>query len=72
MIPKKVREVVGPSIFSEASGIPRLEHNWMKFQSSAGRQMIVVGPEVGNHQGSEGCMKFPAELQSRRLNLPRC
>ena len=30
MIPKKVRKVVGPSIFSEASGIPRSEHNWMK------------------------------------------
>ena len=37
MIPKKVRKVVGPSIFSEASGIPRLEHNWMKVPGSAGR-----------------------------------
>ena len=26
MIPKKESEVVGPSIFSEATGIPRSEH----------------------------------------------
>ena len=28
--PRKVREVDGPSIFSEASGIPRLVHSCMK------------------------------------------
>ena len=64
--------MVGPSIFSEARRLSRLEYNWMRFPDSAGKQMIVVGPEVGNHQGSEGCIASLAELQSRRLNQLRC
>jgi len=67
IIPKKESEVVG-QFFRKPGGYQDQNTNKGGSPGSAGRWVIVVGLQVGNHQGSEGCIKFPIqETKSAKL-----
>jgi len=59
--PRKVSEVVGSSIFSDARGTPRKEHSWMKVSKSCWHSMNVVAQLEGNHQDNVAMMRPHAE-----------
>ena len=71
VIPRKVRQVDGPSIFSEANGMPRLVHSCMKvlrFWWHCGEWGVL---RVGNHPGSGESVRYFAAGKSKITSLPK-
>ena len=68
-IPKKIRDVIGPSVFSSATWIPILEQTYrMAEREPADREGSLLGPAGGNHQDcavTEGTIGFVHEPISK-------